>query len=96
MAAYMVLTQNRTTDAAELDTYGQLASANLEGHKYKALAKHGALTVLEGPPIEAVVILEFETVAAAQAWYGSPAYKLALAHRKAGADCGMFIVAGKV
>ena len=40
------------------------------------------------------VVLEFESVEAARAWYESPAYQEAVPLRHAAADCNAVIVAG--
>lgn len=57
------------------------------------LASYGELTLLEGSPMDAV-ILAFSDRAAAQAWYNNPAYQKAKTHRNLGADYTVFIVDG--
>jgi uncharacterized protein (DUF1330 family) len=51
--------------------------------------------VLEGGPLEAVVILKFDSVAKAQDWYNSPEYQLARPARIGASDCMVFIVESK-
>lgn len=94
MPAYVILTQERTIDPTELETYARLAPIAGKGHPVKRLAHHGNITLLEGDPIELAVVLEFPSAAAAQEWYDSPAYQEALVHRKAGADSRVFIIDG--
>jgi uncharacterized protein (DUF1330 family) len=51
----------------------------------KVLSGYGPHEVLEGDPTEGVVIAEFPSMAAAKAWYDSPAYREAREHRFKGA-----------
>jgi uncharacterized protein (DUF1330 family) len=60
----------------------------------KILAAYGAHEVLEGAPTEGVVIVEFPTVELAKAWYTSPAYEAARAHRFKGAKYRCILVQG--
>ncbi|TDR79963.1 DUF1330 domain-containing protein [Paludibacterium purpuratum] len=94
MSAYVVFTRERTTDAAELDRYKQKAPAAREGHDLTPLAFYGEFEVLEGAPIEGAVILRFPDMAAARAWYHSPAYQDALTHRLKGADYRVLLIEG--
>jgi uncharacterized protein (DUF1330 family) len=57
-------------------------------------AVYGRHEVLEGPPTEGVVILEFPSFDEAKAWYGSAAYSEARAHRLLGADYRCILVEG--
>jgi uncharacterized protein (DUF1330 family) len=94
MAAYVIMIRERTTDPAELARYSEMAKLARPGHEMKAVAFYGALQTLEGPEPEGVVVLEFATAAEARAWYDSPAYQAALAHRMKGAECRLMIVQG--
>jgi uncharacterized protein (DUF1330 family) len=94
MTAYVIFIREQTTDQAELDRYGELARATGAEHPRKRLAFYGKQDILEGDPFEAAAILEFPTMEAARAWYDSPAYQEAAAHRKAGSDYRVFIVEG--
>ena len=94
MTAYIVFTRERVRDQAEFATYGGLAGATLAGHDAKPLAFYGACETLEGAPIEGSVIVQFADIAAARAWYDSPAYKEAVKHRHLGADYRVFITEG--
>lgn len=51
--------------------------------------------MLEGPPVEGVVILEFPDREAAEDWYFSPAYQKAAQHRFRGATYRSVIVEGR-
>jgi uncharacterized protein (DUF1330 family) len=94
MPAYAVFIRERVRDAAEMATYGKLAAASMAGHPVKPLVVYGANETLEGAPIEGAVIVEFPDIAAAKAWYNSPAYVEARAHRFAGADYRVFFTEG--
>ena len=94
MAAYIVFTRERTTDPAALAKYSEKAGATLAGHPAKVLAVYGRQEVLEGPPVEGVVILEFPTFAEAKAWYDSPAYCEVREHRLRGSEYRAVIVEG--
>jgi len=94
MATYVVFIRERTLDETELKAYTPKAGASLEGHSIKILAAYGRQEVLEGPPVEGVVIVEFPSFDEAKAWYDSPAYRDAREHRFKGADYRAVIVEG--
>ena len=94
MSAYLIFTRERTIDQAEMDIYSILAPASAVGHPMDVLARYGRFEVLEGDPIEGSVVIRFETYAAAKAYYDSPDYQAAAAHRHAGSDYRCFIVEG--
>jgi uncharacterized protein (DUF1330 family) len=94
VSAYVILIKNQTRDAEELKTYGEKALAARTGHEITPLARYGALEVLEGEPAEGVVILQFPDMAAARAWYDSPAYQDARTHRFAGGDFRVILADG--
>lgn len=94
MAAYIVFIRDRVRDAAGFGTYSAAAGPSLAGHDCTPLVVYGALDTLEGPPAEAMVMIEFPTMAAARGWYDSPAYVAARQHRFASADFRVFITEG--
>ncbi|WP_336952848.1 DUF1330 domain-containing protein [Sphingobium aromaticivastans] len=94
MTAYVIFMRERTTDQTELDIYASMTPAAREGHSIRALHKYGRFEVREGDPVEGVVVLEFPTFEEAQAWYDSPKYQEAAAHRMKGSDYRMVIVDG--
>src|ERR1700731_4396352 len=94
MSAYLVFTREKTLDEAELKIYWDKIRATFAGHQVKVLVNYGRLEVLEGDPVEGVVILEFPTFEAAKAWYESPAYKSIVGHRFKGAIYRGFIATG--
>lgn len=94
MSAYMVFTREKTLDAGELATYEREVGPTHDTFDFKILAAFGRQEVLEGEPIEGVVIVEFPTMAAANAWYDSPAYREARKHRFEGAETRCVLVQG--
>ena len=94
MPAYAIFIKNKTIDADELKTYSQKAGAARGDHPLSALAYYGPLEVLEGDPAEGVVLLQFPDMAAAKAWYDSPAYQDAKQHRLKGADYRVILAQG--
>lgn len=75
MSAYIVFTREKTLDGAELQIYWDKIRATFKGHEVKVLAAYGHHEVLEGDPVEGVVIAEFPSFEAAQSWYHSEAYQ---------------------
>lgn len=94
MAAYLIVLREQTLDASELKQYGRLAKATFAGHRIKFHAAYGPIRVLEGAPFEAAVVLEFDDISAAEAWYYSSQYQEALRHRLNGALSRALIVEG--
>jgi uncharacterized protein (DUF1330 family) len=94
MKGYIVFTREKTTDAAELAVYFEQVGATFAGHDVKVLARYGKYEVLEGDATEGAVIVEFPSVAAAKAWYDSPAYREVRKHREAGSVYRAILVEG--
>ncbi len=94
MTAYAVFIRESTQDQSELDAYTPKAGDSLAGHEVKVLAAYGRQEILEGPPVEGVVILEFPSIEAAKVWYDSPTYRAAREHRFRGATYRALIVDG--
>lgn len=92
--AYVVMIRERMTDPAEFAQYQQMAPKARGDHNIVPLAFYGPQQVLEGPPAEGTVVLKFDSVDAARAWYDSPAYQEALAHRLKGAEYRVIVVEG--
>ena len=94
MTAYAVFIKEKTHDQRELDIYAKKAGASTAGHAVTPLTHYGKQEVLEGEPMEGVVILSFPTMEEAKAWYDSPAYVEARQHRFKGAEYRAVIVQG--
>ena len=89
MPAFVVFTKENTRDQGALDLYSPKAGSSFKGHPVTVLAAYGKTERLEGPGLEGAVILPFPGMAAAKAWYESPAYQDAARHRFHGADYGV-------
>jgi uncharacterized protein (DUF1330 family) len=94
MSAYVIMIRERMTDAEAFATYGRMAREARGEHPPKPLAFYGPHEALEGPEPDGVVVLEFPTLAAAKAWYESPAYQAAKVHRLKGAEYRVILVEG--
>ncbi len=66
----------------------------MKGHPIEVLVAYGKHEVLEGDPIEGIVIAKFPDVKAAKDSYYSEAYQSAARHRKQGAIYHGLIVEG--
>ena len=75
MSAYIVFTRTKTIDQKELDKYRAGIKATMKGHPIEVLAADGKHEVLEGDPIEGMVIVKFPSVKTAKDWINSEAYQ---------------------
>lgn len=92
--AYLIFTREKTTNPAEMEVYAAKSKATLGTFGMKPLVAYGTHEVLEGDSTERVIALEFPTAADARAWYDSPAYQDAMAHRHRGAEYRAILVEG--
>jgi uncharacterized protein (DUF1330 family) len=89
---YVVLTE-AVKDPEGMKAYGQAAGAAMGG--VNILAVDTAPKVIEGSwHGNQTVVLEFESVDAAGAWYESEAYQKAAKLRQGAADCNVVILSG--
>ncbi|ADP83359.1 DUF1330 domain-containing protein [Pseudofrankia inefficax] len=92
--AYVVFTE-AINDPDGMAEYSKLAMASFAGHTARPLAVGPATEVLEGEwHGNQTVILEFDSVEEAKAWYTSEAYAKAIPLRQAAADCNAAIITG--
>jgi uncharacterized protein (DUF1330 family) len=95
MSAYIIVLREGPVEDAE--AYGEYQRKNREEPspvKLRPLVAYGAMEALEGEAPDGVVMLEFDTVEEARAWYHSPGYQSALPYRLRSADWRAFIVEG--
>ena len=90
----MTFIRKKTLDEAELKIYWDKIRAPFSGHQVKVLVNYGRHEVLEGDPVEGIVISEFTNFEAAKAWYASPAYQAIRHHRLKGAIYSGLVVQG--
>lgn len=95
MQAYLIVTrEGPMREPAEMEEYQRQTRQMRGDFKLTPLVVHGAVHALEGAPPEAVVLLQFPTVADARAWYEDPVYQAALQHRIKSAEWRAVIVEG--
>jgi uncharacterized protein (DUF1330 family) len=94
MPAYVVITREKTRDAAELERYKTLAPPSFEEHPAIFRAIHCRMEVLEGSAAEDIVILEFPSYEDAKSWYHGSAYQAASKHRYQGGDYRFILTEG--
>ncbi len=99
MPVYMLfLREDAVVDPAALATYSAMNRQNagvfVERYGIKPLSVYGATEAFEGETPDGVILLEFPSADDARAWYGSPEYQAALAHRKQGATYRALLLEG--
>ena len=92
--AYWISAYRAVNDPAKLAEYAKLAGPSLTAAGGKFLARGEAAAVMEAGLRQRTVILEFESVAAAEAAYASAGYKAALAALGDGAERDIRIIEG--
>jgi len=91
---YVILTE-AIRDPEGMRAYSRAAGAALAGGEATVLVVDQQPEVLEGEwPATQTVVLEFESVDAARAWYTSDTYQAAAKLRQAAADTNAVIVNG--
>ncbi len=94
MAAYLVALVD-VTDPDAYQEYATRAGAAAKKYGVKFLARGGRTVSLEGAaPPGRVVIIPFENLEAAQAYYDSPDYQEAKNFREGAAKAQFFLVEG--
>jgi uncharacterized protein (DUF1330 family) len=94
-AAYVVLfRESPVHHPEEIEKYLTAGRSRKTAISFTPLVVYGAQTPIEGSPPDGVVVLKFDSVADAKAWYYSPAYQEAVAHRLKAADYRGVIVEG--
>ena len=96
MSAYIVFTRTKTLDQKELEIYWAGIRETLKGHPIEVLVAYGKHEILEGDPVEGIVIARFPTVKAAKDWYHGEAYQGVAKHRQKGAIYQGLIVEGVI
>jgi len=94
VAAYVVV-DIEVLEPVEYEEYKKLAAPTVTAYGGRYVARGGAAEVLEGDwTPNRLVVLEFPTLAQAQAWWSSPEYSAAKAIRQRTARTNMVLVAG--
>ncbi|MEM7489716.1 MAG: DUF1330 domain-containing protein, partial [Pseudomonadota bacterium] len=82
------------TDPDPYALYAKGATEAFEKHGAKVLARGGTVVGLEGESRPRNVVIEFESLAAAQACYDSPEYQAAREHRIGAGDAQIILLEG--
>ncbi|PDT73815.1 DUF1330 domain-containing protein [Bradyrhizobium sp. C9] len=94
MSAY-VISEVEMRDAAAFEAYRAQAAKTIEQYGGRYLVRGGAAEVVEGAPApNAIVIVEFPSMARLREWYASPEYAAALKHRRTGLERRLIFVEG--
>ncbi|MFI7361288.1 DUF1330 domain-containing protein [Streptomyces sp. NPDC050149] len=91
---YVIMTE-AIKDQAGMDAYGRASAASMVQSGARVRAVDSNPHVLEGEwHGDRTVVVEFESVEAAHAWYASAGYQEALPLRQAAAETHAVVVAG--
>jgi len=93
-AYLIVLREEPIRDADACAEYQRRTRAMTTNHPIIPRVIYGNMAPLEGDPPDGVIMLEFPSVAAAEAWYQDPDYQAALPHRLKSSSFRAFIVSG--
>ncbi|HKY74756.1 MAG TPA: DUF1330 domain-containing protein [Acidimicrobiia bacterium] len=93
MSAY-VLVEVEVEDPDRYAEYRPLAAESLAKHGGRYLVRGGQAEALEGEWYPRIVVLEFDSLEAAHAWYYSDEYQAAVALRHESAKSRMIAVEG--
>jgi uncharacterized protein (DUF1330 family) len=95
MSAYVIVDVARVRDEAIYGRYKKQVSPGLVAAGGRYLARGGAIDVLEGDwRPNRLILVRFDSAAAARAWWASPEYAALKSARQASTDCNMLIVDG--
>lgn len=94
MAAYLIAEIN-VTDPEKFEKYRGLVPAVIKQYGGRYLVRGGAVTPIEGSPADhRIVVLEFDSMDAAKAFYYSPEYKPLIELRLSASDGQSRLVEG--
>ncbi|MGL4576526.1 MAG: DUF1330 domain-containing protein [Burkholderiaceae bacterium] len=93
MPAY-IIADVTVTDPVQYEEYKKFSTAAMQAHGAVVRVRGGKTVKLEGREPGRTVVLEFPTLAAAQAFYDSPEYAKARKAREGAAVMNMFVVEG--
>jgi len=95
MKAFLIAAET-VKDESMFAQYRKEVLPTIEAFGGKFIARGGTLTTLEGEwPHPRLVIIEFPSRAAAEAWYKSPAYQKIISLRLKSTDGSLIIVDGQ-
>jgi uncharacterized protein (DUF1330 family) len=95
MPAYIVfIRESEIHNPEEMAIYQNFPRGNAPTPKPTPLAVYGSLEALEGAAPDGMVILQFDSMDDARAWYNNPEYQKRAAHRINAADYRAILVDG--
>jgi uncharacterized protein (DUF1330 family) len=95
MPAYVFVVIEKINNAAKMAEYRTLGMSTLQETSVRyRIRPSSPVELLEGEPIQGIVLLEFPSLQEARDWYDSPLYQEALKFRREGAICHAFMVEG--
>ncbi len=90
-----VIVEVEITDPAAFQEYAAKVRPTLAAYNARLIVR-GKARAKEGPiPVGNIVVIEFASLADAEAWYGSPAYTEIIPLRQRAANSRLFIVEGE-
>ena len=90
-----VIAEVEVTDLPGMQQYGQKVPETLASLNHQYLVRSNKIQSLEGePPKGGIVVIAFDSVEKARAWYDSPAYAAIRPIRQKAAKSRIFIVEG--
>ena len=95
MPAYVIASVTEAHDAEALAEYRRRNTAAVEAHGGRFVVRGGEMEVLEGDwsPVR-LVVMEFDDMDAARAWYESEDYQAAIPIRQGASTTGIVLVDG--
>ena len=92
MTAQVIFSVKKVLDQDALVEYRKLAHPTITVAGGRVVSGFAGYTALEGNDVIAMVIVEFETREAAEAWYHGAPYQEASKLRKKGSECTVSLV----
>jgi uncharacterized protein (DUF1330 family) len=90
-----VIAEVEVSDPANMQKYGEKVPETLAPFDHHYVVRSSKIQALEGePPKGGVVVIAFDSVEKARAWYDSPAYAAIRPIRQSAAKSRIFIVEG--
>jgi uncharacterized protein (DUF1330 family) len=93
MSAYVIV-ELEVTDPDQYAAYGKLAEESVSRHGGRFVVRGGNHEVIEGEWAPRMIVLEFDSLEAIQAWYRSEDYQSCLPMRLASSKGRMIAVEG--
>jgi uncharacterized protein (DUF1330 family) len=89
-----VIGEVEITDPAAFQKYAEKVPGTLAPFHGRYLVRRGKIQAVEGDPPKGIVVVAFESVEKARAWYDSPAYAAIKPIRQSSARTRIFIAEG--